>query len=105
MATTRAQAPARISSHSGAMAPPSSGMLPASDWAIGPATRNPASPASSSRTSPNRSPRSRRASTANAPTIAVTLSTISTAVRAMASTLTGDPPPRRRPVRWHLRPG
>jgi hypothetical protein len=75
------------------MGVPLSGTLPASAWAIGPATANPANPASSSRTSPNRSPSSRRASNANPPTIATTLSTISTAVRAMVSTLTGDQPP------------
>jgi hypothetical protein len=90
IATTSAAAPARSRNHSGVAAPPAR-MGPASAWAMGPATANPTSPASSSRTSPNRSPSSRRASRANPPTIPTTLSRISTAVRATASTRIGDP--------------
>jgi hypothetical protein len=74
-----------MSSHSGVAAAPSAGTEPASDRAIGPATANPTSPASSSRTSPNRNPSSRRDSSANPPTIPITLTTMRTAVRATAS--------------------
>jgi hypothetical protein len=87
MATTSAQAPARMRNHSGVTAPPVAGTAPARARVMGPATANPISPASSSRSSPNRSPSSRRASMANPPTIATTLTRISTAVRAMASSL------------------
>jgi hypothetical protein len=92
MATTSAAAPARSRNHSGVAVPPPR-MDPARASAMGPTTANPTSPASTSRTSPKRIPSSRRASNANPPTIATTLSTISTAVRAMVSTLTGDQPP------------
>jgi hypothetical protein len=66
-------------------------MDPARASAMGPTTANPTSPASTSRTSPKRIPSSRRASRANPPTIAATLTRISTAVRATASTCIGDP--------------
>jgi hypothetical protein len=47
MATTSAQAPARMRNHSGVTAPPVAGTAPARARAMGPATANPISPASS----------------------------------------------------------
>jgi hypothetical protein len=90
IATTSAPAPVRMKNHTGVTAWPVAGNDPETERAIGPTTANARRPATSSRTIPNRSPNSRRASTANPPTIPTTLSTMRTAVRAMASSLSGD---------------